>query len=73
MTETSTKESRKTIVIDASPEVVFRALTDEKELTEYGSQTKGQCLNYKLEALGCSKIVALTQARIKQCETRCWK
>jgi uncharacterized protein YndB with AHSA1/START domain len=40
MTETSTKESKKTIVIDASPEVVFRALTDEKELTQWFSNQR---------------------------------
>jgi uncharacterized protein YndB with AHSA1/START domain len=30
-----TEEIRKTIVIDASPAVVFKALTDEKELTQW--------------------------------------
>jgi uncharacterized protein YndB with AHSA1/START domain len=29
------KELRKTVVIDASPEVVFKALTDEKELIQW--------------------------------------
>jgi len=28
-------EIRKTIVIDAPPHVVFKALTDEKELTQW--------------------------------------
>jgi len=32
------EEIRKTIVIDAAPEVVFRALTDEKELVQWMPQ-----------------------------------
>ena len=40
MTETNTKEIRKTIVIDASPELVFRALTYENELNQWLSSEK---------------------------------
>jgi uncharacterized protein YndB with AHSA1/START domain len=31
----TTEEIRKTIVVDASPEIVFKALTDEKELVQW--------------------------------------
>ena len=37
MTEATTEVIRKTIVMNASPEVVFRALTDENELTHWFS------------------------------------
>jgi uncharacterized protein YndB with AHSA1/START domain len=41
LTEANNKEEiRKTIIINASPEVVFRALTDETELTHWFSNEK---------------------------------
>ena len=41
MTEANNKEEiRKTIIINASPEIVFRALTDETELTHWFSNEK---------------------------------
>jgi uncharacterized protein YndB with AHSA1/START domain len=41
MTEANNKEEiRKSIIINASPEVVFRALTDETELTHWFSNEK---------------------------------
>jgi len=33
MTEATTEEVKKSVIINASPEIVFRALTDETELT----------------------------------------
>jgi len=34
----TTEEIRKTIVVDAPPEIVFKALTDEKELVQWMPQ-----------------------------------
>ncbi|MDQ4101027.1 MAG: SRPBCC domain-containing protein [Thermoproteota archaeon] len=38
--EVATEEVRKTIIINASPEVAFRALTDESELTHWFSNER---------------------------------
>jgi uncharacterized protein YndB with AHSA1/START domain len=40
MTEANTEEIRKSVIINASPEIVFRALTDETELTHWFSNEK---------------------------------
>jgi uncharacterized protein YndB with AHSA1/START domain len=41
LTETNNKEEiKKTIIVNASPEIVFRALTDETELTHWFSNEK---------------------------------
>jgi uncharacterized protein YndB with AHSA1/START domain len=38
--ESDTEEVRKTIIINASPEIAFRALTDETELTQWFSNER---------------------------------
>ena len=40
MTEANTEEIRKSVIINASPEIVFRALTDETELTHWFSNER---------------------------------
>ena len=40
MKEADTEEVRKTIIINASPEIAFRALTDETELTQWFSNER---------------------------------
>jgi hypothetical protein len=40
LTESDTEEIKKTIIIDASPEVVFIALIDETELTQWFSNER---------------------------------
>lgn len=40
MKESDTEEVRKTIIINASPEIAFRALTDETELTQWFSNER---------------------------------
>ena len=40
MTEANTEDIRKSVIINASPEIVFRALTDETELTHWFSNER---------------------------------
>lgn len=40
MTEATTEEIKKTVIINASPEIVFRALIDETELTQWFSNER---------------------------------
>jgi uncharacterized protein YndB with AHSA1/START domain len=40
MTEANTEEIRKSVIINASPKIVFRALTDETELTHWFSNER---------------------------------
>ncbi len=40
MTESDTEEIKKTLIINASPEIVFRALSDETELTQWFSNER---------------------------------
>jgi hypothetical protein len=51
LTESTTEEIRKFVIKNASPEIAFRALTDESS-SHNGFQTKEQFLSHKLEEIG---------------------